>query len=140
MSEHIQGESDLWPTKTVYITIGNSDDRLTQREWAAFVSSVARLLRSSYFDQAVVHGQWLSESASSWQNACWCFKFLVRDEEYLKEKLQFLAREFRQREIAYAEVSTVEFLRGIDVLQAISNYTNDFRERYHLGGGQWADL
>lgn len=34
-------------TKTVYISIGNSDDKLTQAEWAAFAASVRGAIRAA---------------------------------------------------------------------------------------------
>lgn len=99
--------------KTVYITIGNSDDRLLQREWSAFVHEVSQLVRSLV--GGTVHGKWLSEPSSAWQNACWCVTFAERDEETLRDHLRMLAWQYRQYQIAYATVGPVEFLKGIEV-------------------------
>lgn len=92
---------------TVYISIGNSDDRLTQREWAAFVLQVHLVL----IDAAkVVHGSWTSASAQEWQNACWCAEIPDDRVDELKDRLRYWARQFRQDSIAWAEAPETEFL------------------------------
>lgn len=93
---------------TVHIAIGNSDDRLTQQEWAAFVESVDMLVRSS---ASVVHGAWLSEAASPWQNAAWGFE-PGDAPNMLKVRLSACARDYRQESIAWTEGET-EFLPGV---------------------------
>jgi hypothetical protein len=53
---------------TITICIGNSDDKLTQREWSNFVSETHDLIvRSRY--RIYFHG--LSVGSAPWQNACW---------------------------------------------------------------------
>ena len=56
---------------TVYVSIGNSDDKLTQREWSNFTCRVDGILRA----YGHVHGYWHSLADSAWQNACWCVEF-----------------------------------------------------------------
>lgn len=91
----------------VYISIGNSDDKLSQREWALFFSQTALLVQR----HAKVHGQWASEPASAWQNACWCVEVATGDKaEFIKAELVGLAFTFRQDSIAWAEVRETEFL------------------------------
>ncbi len=91
----------------VYISIGNSDDKLTQAEWALFFSQTAVLLQR----HAKVHGQWASEPASAWQNACWCVEVDGSTKaEFIKAELVGLTERFRQDSIAWAEVKTTEFL------------------------------
>lgn len=104
------------PAVIVYISIGNSDDKLTQAEWADYYRKVSQAVRTGH-----VHGQWVSEPASAWQNACWCIEFdpdtrLVTSDghehsrvEWLRRRLTELAREYRQDSIAWAEART-EFL------------------------------
>lgn len=94
--------------QTVYVSIGNSDDKLTQQEWARFVSSVSITIRSTR--EVVVHGQWLSEPASAWQNACWCFEVREDLKWSLTEALRDVAKAFRQDSIAWAEVRHTLFL------------------------------
>ena len=93
--------------RTIYVTIGNSDDKLTQNEWAHFYASVAGAIN---MDAHVVHGRWLSASSDPWQNACWCFEVEERRVGRLRDRLAKQAQAFRQDSIAWAEAPTVEFL------------------------------
>ncbi len=94
--------------KTVYVSVGNSDDNLTQQEWAAFLVMVSYQIRRW---GGRTHGVWYSEPVSQYQNACWCFE-IINDwsEEELKKALKNLAREYRQDSIAWAEVAVTHFL------------------------------
>lgn len=93
---------------TVYVSIGNSDDKLTQAEWSSFVTAlhVAVTLASPR-----IHGLWVSESRSPWQNACICFEVDPQIAEGLKRKLSRFAAEYRQDSIAWVEGET-EFLKA----------------------------
>ena len=55
------------------ISIGNSDDKLSQAEWARFVMEMRDLLCSSGVQ---IHGEWFSLSDRPWQNANWCVEVL----------------------------------------------------------------
>lgn len=94
----------------VYVSIGNSDDKLTQREWHDFVFAVDAVMHSGR-----VHGQWYSRADAQWQNACWCVEFsgdvLI---EYVKEHLRELAARFQQDSIAWADAKTI-FLEPAEV-------------------------
>lgn len=104
---------------TVYISIGNSDDKLTQQEWAAYFSITARVVQGLADG---VHGQWVSEPASAWQNACWCIEIDPNREivnkhgattgvaDWLRIRLGELAAEYRQDSIAWATART-EFIK-----------------------------
>lgn len=96
----------------VYISIGNSDDELSQQEWSAFVAEVeARLPFGGLVRR---HGRWRSPSDDPWQNACWCVE--IQDGAapssllHCKEALAEVAAKYRQDSIAWAEVKTTEFL------------------------------
>lgn len=90
----------------VYVSIGNSDDKLTQARWAEFYRAVNLLLRS----YGHIHGQWVSEPASAWQNACWCLEFNDDPRHPLKTELTALRRTFSQDSVAWAEAPETEFL------------------------------
>jgi hypothetical protein len=96
----------------VYISIGNSDDKLSQWAWANYVMAVdvalmdARDAPGSPVSKR--HGVWQSASASHWQNACWCVE--VTDPDELKDRLRELAGQYGQDSIAWAEAPTTEFL------------------------------
>jgi len=56
---------------TVYISIGNSDDKLTQAEWSQYVVEIiARVVSIGH-----THGAWFSLPHTAYQNACWCVEF-----------------------------------------------------------------
>ena len=90
---------------TVYISIGNSDDKLTQADWSRFVHLVDELLDSRLIS---VHGRWFSSPRSPYQNACWCIE--KEKEPILRRELGDLARQFRQDSIAWAEAPTTDFI------------------------------
>lgn len=99
---------------TVYVSIGNSDDKLSQADWSSFVLDVDRAFESAVRYEGVrVHGRWHSLATEPWQNACWCAEWhddLAHIVEAFKRKLATIAREYRQDSIAWAEATTT-FLR-----------------------------
>lgn len=94
-------------TLTVYASIGNSDDKLTQAQWAQFHEIFAALIRKSA-DR--VHGDWHSLPNSRWQNACIAFETTAENAERLKAALTDLAAQFAQDSIAWAETTGTQFL------------------------------
>ena len=92
---------------TVYISIGNSDDKLTQNEWSHFYAWVAdRIDRHAWR----VHGRWFSDPSSPWQNAAWCMEIAPHAAESLKRALAESAKTYRQDSIAWAEAPVTEFI------------------------------
>jgi hypothetical protein len=98
----------------VYISIGNSDDKLTQRQWSCFISDT---LHHAHHHASEFHGYWLSSPESPWQNACFSVEFsedarwpLDERVPALKTALRELARRYRQESIVWAEAPKVEFL------------------------------
>ncbi|GIH07387.1 hypothetical protein Rhe02_54540 [Rhizocola hellebori] len=112
-------------SKTIYVSIGNSDDKLTQREWADFVSDVQSDLVYALNPYGLIHGRWLSIPDAPFQNACWCVQFKASHgdagqtvDEHMaiaKARLAKLAKVYRQDSIAWAEAIT-EFI-GPGVLE-----------------------
>lgn len=91
----------------VYISIGNSDDKLTQADWAGFIQDV----HDAANDAAIaMHGEWFSAPASPWQNACWCVELHDPDAFALAGELGRLCAIYGQDSIAWAEVAKTEFL------------------------------
>lgn len=91
----------------VYVSIGNSDDRLTQAEWADFVQAV-RNVAAAY--PKAVHGEWFSAPNSPYQNACWCLEFdNVADASEARTSLTIQRKHFRQDSVAWA-VAETEFI------------------------------
>lgn len=91
---------------TVYVSIGNSDDRLTQSEWAAFAQEVQGRVS---LDASQVHGYWASSPVSPWQNACICADIPDAIAPTLKKELALIGRRYRQQSIAWA-VAETEFI------------------------------
>lgn len=96
-----------------YISIGNSDDKLTQAEWSAFCIDIAAQVAAL----GHTHGAWFSVPNSRWQNACWCVEFSGPDEQAeanvvaeARGVLGELARKYGQESIAFARVAATEFL------------------------------
>ena len=91
----------------VYVSIGNSDDKLTQAEWSSFVARVANEV-GAY--ATVVHGAWYSLPNARWQNACWCLGFdSALAVEDIREALTEARKEYRQDSVAWA-VAETEFI------------------------------
>ena len=93
----------------VYISIGNSDDKLTQREWSRYCADLQTLLMRL---AGVFHGVWYSESGGPWQNMCVCLEVgqphLVDE---VQQSLAGLAGRYRQDSIAWAEAPQTTLLR-----------------------------
>lgn len=97
-----------------YISIGNSDDKLTQAEWSAFCLDVAVEVAGL----GHVHGAWFSVPNSPWQNACWCVEFSGPDPQAeanvvaeAKRVVAELTMKWRQDSISWAAVAETEFIR-----------------------------
>jgi len=91
---------------TVYVSIGNSDDKLPQARWHEYWIALRELVVRYAVE---VHGEWLSIPVSPYQNACLCFDVLPDDVTPVKRELAGLAGRFGQHSIAWAEAQT-EFL------------------------------
>lgn len=90
-------------TQTVYASIGNSDDKLSQARWSEFHDKFTATIRSLALQ---VYGDWVSASVSPWQNACIGFEIGYETSERLRQDLAELAAEYGQDSIAWAEAET----------------------------------
>jgi hypothetical protein len=93
---------------TVYVCIGNSDDKLSQQRWSAFYGQVSAAVRAL---AERIYGEWLSAPASQWQNACIGFTITQTAASNLRDDLRALAGHFGQDSIAWSEVPADELLR-----------------------------
>lgn len=98
--------------RTIYVSIGNSDDKLSQYRWSGFYRDVNMLLRR---EASGVHGQWVSEPASAWQNACWCVEVDDFRVAMLRNRLGAIAAEYDQDCIAWAEAPKTEFIGALEL-------------------------
>jgi hypothetical protein len=92
---------------TVYASIGNSDDELSQARWSQFVRAFRDCMSRGATE---VYGDWLSAPDSSYQNAC--VAIATETPLTLKAALATLAGEYNQDSIAWAEVAETEFIGG----------------------------
>lgn len=90
---------------TVYATIGNSDDRLTQQRWSEFCTK----LHDVFFnvEGSIIHGMWFSLPNSQYQNAIICAAVPAMETENIKATLNELRKEFGQQSIAWAATRVV---------------------------------
>jgi hypothetical protein len=95
-----------------YISIGNSDDKLTQMQWGKFYRKVDLTIQGVRQRGGQIHGRWVSQSTDYWQNACWCVE--IPDDKVIVDNLQYeltlLARDFNQDSIAWAFSPITKFL------------------------------
>lgn len=90
-------------TRTVYASIGNPGDKLTQARWSAFHDKFTAAVRGLALQ---VYGDWTSASTDPWQNACIAFEIGWETSERLQRDLAELAAEYGQDSIAWAEADT----------------------------------
>lgn len=86
---------------TVTIQIGNSEDRLTQKEWSSFVRHTDHLIRA---DCKEIFFAGPSPSDAPWQNYCWVVE--PYDPDALREDLTAIRMEFKQHSAAWTEGET----------------------------------
>ena len=89
------------------MSIGNSDDKLTQAEWSEFITEIAVEVHGG---AKAVHGAWFSGPSSRWQNAAWCIEFETgAAAQVAKERITRVRKKYRQDSVAWA-VAETEFI------------------------------
>ena len=88
---------------TVTLQIGNSDDKLTQREWHDFNYSIAEAIRQ-HASQVHFHGE--PSGSERWQNAAWVFVIETANIPGLKSVVAYLRAEYQQDSVAWTEGGT----------------------------------
>lgn len=83
--------------KTIVVLIGNSDDKLTQKEWSEYVAAV-----NSHIDLICSRTHFYGASANymPWQNVCWVSEIEETCLENMQKALEHLRKYFRQDSIA----------------------------------------
>lgn len=94
---------------TVYVSIGNSDDKLTQARWHEFADLFVSIMRAHAVQ---IFGIWYSRPDAPFQNACVAAEII--DEMPCRMELAHLAHDFDQDSIAWAPVDDyrIEFIGG----------------------------
>lgn len=88
---------------TVTIQIGNSDNKLTQNEWAAFCNKVHSLI---LFWDGNIHFSAPSVGWADWQNAAWVIAIDEEQAERLRHYLSEIRAEYKQDSVAWTEGQT----------------------------------
>jgi hypothetical protein len=91
----------------VYVTVGNSDDKLTQARWSAFVTDVRKVLQASIDlggegRGGAWVGAWFSDPGAPYQNAIWAVEYIdAQGAGWAQAQLMLLAGEYDQDTIAW---------------------------------------
>lgn len=92
--------------KTVTVIIGNSDDKLSQSRWSAFVNCVA--LRIGELAKQV-HFSGSSSNSAPWQNHAWVFEIDDKNAAVLSLEIALEGNHFDKNTVAWIEGKT-EFI------------------------------
>jgi hypothetical protein len=98
--------SDPPSVHTIIVQWGNSDDKLTQKEWSEFCSVLAQMANNM-----PTHFFGFSSPVASWQNGCWVFASTMPEVRDIKFTLANLATRFKQDTIALT-IGITEFVKG----------------------------
>ena len=82
---------------TICILIGNSDNKLTQNEWAHFVEHMKQTLERIVYR---VHFFGGSETYAPWQNCCWVCQIAPHRIDELKADVSRCRGMFQQESVA----------------------------------------
>lgn len=88
---------------TVTVQIGNSDDKLSQKEWSAYVRDVGMCIRTLCPD---VHFFGGSPNWLEWQNVAWVFNSTKEDATALYVELVDIRKKYNQESIAWTQGNT----------------------------------
>ncbi len=83
--------------RTVCLQIGNTDDRLKQRDWSVFVDDMNALVLTFAFD---IHFHGFPPADADWQNACWVFDLREEALGRVRRQLLDIAAMFGQDSVA----------------------------------------
>lgn len=89
--------------KTITIQIGNTDDKLSQKQWAIFYAEVNHEVTQA---KCQVHFAGPSPAQCPWQNACWVILIDGSEALTLRNALIPLRERFMQDSIAWTEGET----------------------------------
>lgn len=98
--------------KSIALLIGNSDNKLTQREWMFFCGEIKRAI--AYYiwhnntpkGRGKIHFSAPSIGWKEWQNACWVFEIEESEIEKLKTRITEIRKSKYQDSVAWIEGET----------------------------------
>jgi hypothetical protein len=90
----------------ISVQAGNSDNKLTQQEWAEFVSELGGILAVHEIGRHFFGG---SEAYAPWQNVCWVCEMNPESLESLRGQLRQSRMHYRQTSVCLL-VGKAEFV------------------------------
>lgn len=90
--------------KTIMVSIGNSDNKLTQKEWADFVELIDDAIRTGSIS---VHFMGGAANWMPWQNVAWLFDCDEAEIDSFKSYFQSTKERYNQDSIAWLEGDTL---------------------------------
>lgn len=96
----------------VWISIGNSDNKLTQEQWSKFIQDIDTWTR--YYSTRRHAGPVHSSPDSMYQNCHWCVELDGPQILKHKEALSGFAKWHKQESIAWNEVTITEFIKPLE--------------------------
>lgn len=91
---------------TITIQIGNSDDKLSQKEWSSYVTAVAAAVTNSANQ---IHFAGGSGPDAPWQNFAWVVECTTDQQKRLRTYLQLIRIQYSQEGVAFT-VGYTEFI------------------------------
>lgn len=96
-------QSEETRVKTITVQIGNSDDKLLQSVWSAFVTSVDLSIKRHCSE---IHFSGAPSTAAPWQNYCWVFACSAAQSISLMSDLKHIRESYGQASAAWTEGDT----------------------------------
>jgi len=90
--------------KTITVQIGNSDDKLSQRDWSDFFGAIRNAVHDCC---AEMHFKAGSENWQTWQNAAFVFTIEDKNIDALKHLIKRVRETYNQESVAWTEGDTI---------------------------------
>lgn len=95
------------PPISVYVTIGNDSDSLSQAEWVRYYDAAGAVMVSG---GATIQGEWHSGPLAHWQGHCYFVQLQPGIAPRMRERLAETAQDYGQPAICWAEVPVTLYL------------------------------
>lgn len=96
---------------TYYVSIGNSDNKLSQQKWALFCHQLTEYVARNSTN---IYGVWHSLPNDSYQNMCIGFE-TKQDRSLIIKVLEAMAEDYNQDSIALSEAKTLHIGKSDEV-------------------------
>lgn len=96
-------------TTTIYVSIAETENVLSQSDWARFVNAV-----QAQIDEGAVEvlGPWFTAPASAFRSACWNFTVEEVDIDAMKGELGLVCAEYPRTSLAWVpmDIAAMDFI------------------------------